>query len=162
MEAGWSAALLSDPCPLWFRAGWSDSRQRKAKPSSSIASDDQRDLDHRSTCQSQSGRPSARLRGGTSGARWAALFDNSYPASGVPSRAEFPNQIWAHGKDGLFVSVDRGANWTEVWGTARVRRCRSSLLTASGYMVADGGGYHHCQREQPFRASSSQDRGGLV
>lgn len=80
------------------------------------------------------------LDGGTS---WnkigGTFFDNVY-LDGVYIRPEFPNQIWANGKDGLFVSVDRGANWTKVWGTARVRGV-VRRADGIGYMAADGGGY---------------------
>jgi hypothetical protein len=80
------------------------------------------------------------LDGGSTWNKIGGTFFDKVYLDGVYIRHEFPNQIWANGKDGLFVSVDRGANWTKVWSKSRVRGVvrRSDGI---GYMAADGGGY---------------------
>jgi photosystem II stability/assembly factor-like uncharacterized protein len=80
------------------------------------------------------------LDGGTTWNKMGGTFFDSFYLDGVYIRPEFPNQIWANGKDGLFVSVDRGANWTRVWSTSRVRGV-VRRADGIGYMAADGGGY---------------------
>ena len=78
------------------------------------------------------------LDGGTTWNKRGGTFFDSFYLDGVYLRAEFPNQIWANGKNGLFVSVDRGANWTRVWSTSRVKGV-VRRADGIGYMVADGG-----------------------